>query len=104
MAEQEVDSAGQVAGRLLDREGAHQRVGFTRVMGRLAAEEIGGESDEALGRESVAHIDYVVGQPPPFLDDHDTGALARRRPGEISVRLVAVARKGDVLARVVRAG
>ena len=71
--------------------------------GTSPAVEVGREGDEALRREPVGDVGYVVGQAPPLLDDDDAGSAAGRRQRQVAVGLPAPAREGGVLAgRVVR--
>ena len=78
-----VDGAAHVLGGLLDVQRHHQLAGLVGLGGRLAVVQVGGEGDEALGGEAVAHVLDVVDQPPPLLDHDDAGAAARTpgRPG-----------------------
>ena len=68
------------------------------VLGDVAVVQVGGERDEALGREPVAHLLDLRDDAPPLLHDEDTGPRARCRDREVALRGVAVARERDRLS------
>ena len=76
---EEVDGARQVLGGPLEVERHHELAGFVGLVGVGAVVEVGGQGDEALGGEALAHVFDVGHQTPVLLDDQDTGAAAAGR-------------------------
>ena len=86
----------------VDGQVRHHLAGVVGVVGDLAAVQVRGQRDEALGGEAVADVDDVVVEAPPLLDDDDAGAGAglaewrgSRGPGPLPLL-----GEGDVLAGV----
>src|SRR5690606_21648999 len=72
--------------------------GLVGLGGGLAAVQVRGESQEALGREALAHVGDVGHQAPPLLDDHEghTGAGGRR--GQVALGRAPVRSEPDDLS------
>src|SRR5207248_8021200 len=78
------------------RQGHHLLFGLVGLGRRLAPVEIGGEGEESLRRQAVAHRADVLVQAPPLLQ-HDRGrAAARLGRRQVAGRGRAVARELDV--------
>src|SRR3954447_24894708 len=72
---------------LVHGHGHHLLLRLVRLLGGLAAVEVGREREEALLGEAVADLADVVVEPPPLLEDDHTGASAG-----VGLRQIAVGR------------
>ena len=97
---EEVDRTAHVAPGPIGRHRLHQLAGLVHlgVLGELAVVEVGGERDEPLGGEPIGHLLDAGVEPPPLLDDDQSGAGPAVGQRQVPRRTGAVARKVDDLS------
>ena len=95
-AVEEVGGAAHVLLGLLHRERHHLLFGLARLAGGLAAVEVGGQGEEALGGEPVADRAYVPVKAPPLLQHDRRGARLARRHCEVAGRRAGTGGELDI--------
>jgi hypothetical protein len=88
--EREVDRAREVARRAVDGQVRHELARLVAVVRGGGAVEVGGERDEALGREPVGDVLDVAREVPLLLDDDHALPGSGLRNGQVAVCGAAV--------------